>query len=845
LGGVGRGLTPVCKRSWAGALARALALAIAAACSSAVDRAGSGGGGGDGIFTTSSGSGGGGQVTGGPVVALMELSAPAQSEFILHGTLPVPRGTFPRADGKLPFSVRNADGYVVPTQIEIVSRYPRDADGADVIEILARVDRPAGVAPGARIRYSVVQHIHPSGKLPVMPSVLALLSAPGSVALTATDCFGHQYTVDLLKDMRAQTPGSNVRILRKGQVAVQMRNYGTMLPSAATPIGAPSGALPHFFGVHTYATAWALEDVLSLDLRVNNGASGRDSADVTDNPLGEVYFKSIDLWVPNGWTLLTNVSDPYFGTPTTQGAWTVYPIVKPNSNGTLHIMPSQGMFNRRLALARSGAVAAARSILDEEGLAFCRRGTSPDGGDLYSWWNMSTARYGTLRHVLPNLSYLQQAQIETRLANDWANIKNHLEQGIASSYPLGYPAMGWAHPWGVKYGGMTSGSEIWFYDGAKIAEAGSNKGYRAAQYTHRMYCDRQPQVLYDKDGEHTKLASWLVQGNGFQYFPALFFQTLLSGNDPFGFNAAPTFQVTWVRNQNKAPSYESELLAYTPIDFQHYIRFTRSPKVLAWLGNDALAKDDLRGAAEIFRLSYNEHANSANGSAIVSGLRDDILYVQNRPGRGFSFGRGPSWGIDSALAAYSLSDPAWRNQWRPWFGLIADTISTGQSSCNKFIQSHVTTKNLSGQFHTRQSIEQAIIENMLLGMCESVFRDVDGARFAETRDALSWSVEAMIGPMAWNPTIHAPNAHIAVAPLDPQLPPYCGSLPPGGFGNGGDSYMTWSSFGYGFELTGDPVYYAKAAEMAGTTPANLLNAMQGMGFNNVENRAGLIAALQN
>jgi hypothetical protein len=33
--------------------------------------------------------------------------------------------------------------------------------------------------------------------------------------------------------------------------------------------------------------------------------------------------------------------------------------------------------------------------------------------------------------------------------------------------------------------------------------------------------------------------------------------------------------------------------------------------------------------------------------------------------------------------------------------------------------------------------------------------------------------------------------------------------------------------------------------MAGTTPANLLNAMQGMGFNNVENRAGLIAALQN
>jgi hypothetical protein len=51
----------------------------------------------------------------------------------------------------------------------------------------------------------------------------------------------------------------------------------------------------------------------------------------------------------------------------------------------------------------------------------------------------------------------------------------------------------------VKYGGMTSGSEIWFYDGFKTAYASSREGYRSYEFSHRMYCERQPQLLIDKE----------------------------------------------------------------------------------------------------------------------------------------------------------------------------------------------------------------------------------------------------------------------------------------------------------------------------------------------------------
>jgi hypothetical protein len=88
-------------------------------------------------------------------VALFELGAPPQSTFLLHGTLPIPPQVYPHVPGQDPFQIIDADGSLVPAQTEIVSRYPSDVDGADVVELLARVHVPPQANPGDRIQYTV------------------------------------------------------------------------------------------------------------------------------------------------------------------------------------------------------------------------------------------------------------------------------------------------------------------------------------------------------------------------------------------------------------------------------------------------------------------------------------------------------------------------------------------------------------------------------------------------------------------------------------------------------------------------------------------------------------------
>ncbi len=822
----------------------AAVLLIAAGCAPSSGPANSAASGetGGGLFDSEPGTSGA-PTPGGPVVARIELPAPPTSSdaFVVRATVPVPKGTFPRADGKFPFSIRNTNGMCAPTQVEIVSRYPLDADGADVVEVLARVDRPAGVAAGQTIGYDVVEHVHAKKALPTRKAVMQAIVTPGTVKLISEDVFGHRYALDLFSGMRSQT--GNVKVLRAGQAAVQMRNYGTMAP-LTSQIGAPNGALPHFFGVHTYLTTWANEEFMSLDIRVNNGPSGFDKAPaaIQDDPLGDVYFKRISIEIPQGWQVLFDLNDPALGAAVTANGRVTYDIVKPNADGSMHLMPAQAMFHRRMVLTRNSVTAKARAVLDQTTLAFCASGDSPDTGlQLYSWWNPSTARYYPQKFPLPKMAAIG-LQASGELWNRYSTTLGHLTNGTSASHPYDSPRLGWAHPWGGGYGGMTGGTEIWFYDGFKVAETQSQYGYRALEMKYRMYADRMPQLLYDRSGEHTKVEQWTVQGVNYPYVPMNYFQGLMgNGNDPFGYSNTPAYQRNHVAAQGLKPSYEGALKNYKPIDFQHYTRFIQSPMALSWIGNDALAKDDLRMCAEIFRLSYHEHYSSASGYVIGSGMLADIQQVAGMPGYGFSFGRGESWGMMSAIAAYGLSDPSWRARWVTWFNKAADTISAGQSTCNGIIQRTTNNKILSGQYQARQSIEQAITENMLWSLKESVFRDRDPARFAQTEQTLLNSLYAMIGTLAWRPG-NGPSSHLAVAPLGGTTTPYCSTLPAPNAATGIDAYQTPCSFAYGYAMTGDSTFLTKACEMYGNS--NLVAALAGLYLSNAEARAALIAVLQ-
>jgi hypothetical protein len=780
------------------------------------------------------------------VVAVLELGAGANASFILRGTVPVPQHSYPRPDGLVPFSILDYDGTLVPTQVEIVSRYPQDSDGADVVEVLGRVRLAPGTALGARVQYKIVENPHTGGLMTYTPPVDYLIAQPGAILVVATDCFGHKYAADLLGKLRQQTVAGKVKFERRGDVAFQVAAYDTMVPNTSN-IGAPNGALQHFFGVHGYFTAWANENVLSLDLRINNGASGLDKNDPIDNPLGKVYFKSLELWVPQGWNVLQSGADPLFGATHSQGTWIAHSLVDALPNGQLHVMLSQGQMIRRLILVQGGNEARAQSILDEQGLGFCRRGMSPTSGEeLYSWWNPLTARYFPQRHRLPELDHLGAANMRSKMTAKWNALNQIVVSGqMGTQANIQTTNLGWAHPWGSPYGGMTGGTEIQIFDGVVTADAASNEGYRFAQMTHRLYADRQPDVLFNKTGKPTQLEDWITHGASFDYVNMFFQQKLLPGNDPFGYAGASLHQVNYVAANVLAPAYEATLAKYKPIDFQHYIRYTRSPKVLVWLGNDALAKDDLRMRSELFRLSYHSMANNQNGAVQGGGLLAQIQYCQQHPGRGFQFGRGEGWGIDVSNANYSISDPPYRAVLRPWFGKIADLVSNGQSSCNGYVQAQVQAKMFHGQFYGRAQFENAIVENALMGMLQSVFLNVDSARVAELKSTLVDSTAAMISTMAWDTVQRGPWKQLAVAPLNLALPPYCNVPPPaGGTSTGVDKYQCWSSFAYGYELTGNQALLDHAGMMLNIPAANLKTVLQSQGYSNLDNRAALLALAQ-
>ncbi|MCY2961666.1 MAG: hypothetical protein NTY35_16015 [Planctomycetota bacterium] len=770
-----------------------------------------------------------------PEVARLALEAPSSREFVLRGTVPVPRGTYPRADGAVPFAVRDTDGTLVPTQVEIVSRYPDDAGGADVVEVLARVHRPEDAPVGAHLEYSIVDAPHGAGSFEAHPALDALLRPAAHLRLAARDVFGNEYTAEL------RAPELGVQPLRDGVACREWRVVTALTPVA--PSSGPTGTLPHMMGVHAFFRIWAGEPVVSLDLAFHNGHSGHDHSTDADDPVGTIYFDSIDLWLPAGWSAWQDDADAATGDPVESAEWTRVPLVKPLEGGKLHVFPIQAQTVRRLALARMADSDRAVDYARDQNLGFARRGTNASGAALYSWWNPATARYFPQKHALPRLDHVNPATIAADLENQYSVVANALRSGSAPGYPILAPAFGWAHPWGIDHGGMAGGDEINLYEGLRALEIASNSGYRLLAMRLRMLTDRQPVALYDEDGEPSDYTRWTVHGQSGEWLPIWCFLTpLLWAADPFGFASAPQFQVDAVQAQGRAPDYEAALRSYQPIDLEHLVRYTAPAKALAWIGNDTLAKEALALHAALFRMSYNEMPNSDYGHYISTGLGTDQNYVAAHPHQGFTFGRLEAWGLDVTTAWYALADPEWRGRSRAWFARVADVVDAGQSECSGFIEAMIYEQLFGGHYRARQSIEQAITEHALVGLAETVLDRVDLGRTAALRRNLRDSFHAMVTAPGWSDVHHAPWSKLAVGDADFAHAPFCGPPPADGTADGGDGWQCWSSLAYAFELTGDPLYLSRAEEMLGGS--EMLPGLVAQGLWNLENRAALLALAQ-
>jgi hypothetical protein len=407
--------------------------------------------------------------------------------------------------------------------------------------------------------------------------------------------------------------------------------------------------------------------------------------------------------------------------------------------------------------------------------------------------------------------------------------------------------LGWAHPYGVQYGGMTGGAEVHIFDGVKTAWARDLAGYQKFRMLHRMHSDRMPNALFNLDGSPTSAEDWVLDGFDGQYVPFSHFITpSLDEEDAFGVYAADQTHVNYVGANNLKPSYEAQLLGYGAHDYQHFIRYTRSAKVLSWLANDSLAQDDLRMQAENFKLSYHPYNNGTYGYEQTTGMAYDLTHVEEHFASGFPIGRGEGWGLDCSSAAYAAADRTWRAERRPWFDTFAQMVFDGQGGCNGFLQANIAPKMLDGKYRARQAIEHVILDNGILGMLKTVYQDEDPAMEAMLEDVLHDSFYALISNMSWGPSETKPWQYTAIGPLDLSKPLWCSlsQMPGDGYTPGAyDNFQNWSDLAYAKELTGDAEFYDRAAMMMGGT-SDLLGALEADGLNNVENRAALLALLQ-
>ncbi len=758
-------------------------------------------------------------------VAVLSCQVPTERPFVLHGTLPIPRGQT-LAGGHIPLEIQCGVHGWKPAQVEVVTRSP---DGTpEVVELAARVHAPVPAGDWHRFAVRSPQPADSSDPPDRSAQDPELGSWPNSLTLRCRDVFGHEYQADL---MAHNSPPEQRRTLASGEVYERIRTYSVLLPTPSIQsIRAEKGKpLPHLMGLHAYLTRRTGESRISLDLRINNGATaGSAPAHPHTEPAGIVYWDALELVMPAGWSAESLVQDPFLGEAYEQGGFVVLPIVKPNRNGELHMMGPQAQCLRRLTLYPPDGESE-RGHPSIQGLAFCQ-----PGPELWSWWNPLTAGYFPQRSLLVRWDSLgrqgvgARTALRERVGTRLQRLRQVLTSGEAGGRLVCGPVMGWAQPMGVPIQGMTGGSGIEALDGQRMAFAADSRGVEALMLEHRMHACRQRDAQWSAMGEPVGYHLWADQ----------------QGKVPFDFrtNAGmvpPAFklparggppaseQVRAVQLANLRPSYDraspgqsdgqmptedSALLTWWPHDGQHMVRYTGAPKALVWLANDALAKDSLLHAAELFHLAFHEGTHKRENWSPGMTLRVLENLVRRYPGHGLPIGRDQAWGIDAACAAYSCATPQWREQHKSWLTRVAQLLVDGAMP-NGLLQRQVNGKVLDGRYASSQTFEAHFLLHAERCLIESVLSKVEPELAQSLLEIHNAGLDYLYFGPVWSApmtTLHSktpiagPRWHFAVAPGDDYSEaPYCSPedygpafLPSEGLDLGVETRYGWGPLAY-------------------------------------------------
>lgn len=507
-----------------------------------------------------------------------ELPQPGRI-LVVRGTVFVPGWTGPFDRFACPFKLVDPLGTELATQWEQVARM----DDGMVVELLA----PYQVAQAGWNEFDIVLAQNNVSFGRYRANALALIGVPNAVRLVIEDQNGLVQTYSL-----SGAGGWDVH-----RIGVARTTLGTHVQT-------------DFGNWHVWFTVDAWREQVNLTLNLHNGA-------LPARP--DLYFRSVRLEVPQGWTWNSQLPDPIVGNG--------YLIAPDN-----HVLPQRMERAFRLSIAPDGKPV----YLAEEGWGV---GDWSEGGYL--------AQSNALP-ILPNAGidlvpdFLDAYQL---LASNSPTVP-----GDPPTNPL-WPAKG------VLYGGMTGGIDIHQIPGVPLAMTGQRAGLLYYFVDQLRYGARHRSAIYEANGQVIELDDY---ANPDGSLPWVMFNSTFLGNppmdQPFGFSTTGNGLGT----SNYDPS------AFDPIDSQHLVRRLNANRVLAWLANDPLAKLYLRGDAETARMTFYE------------GPGGRITEPNRLPAMGNGFGRGHAWAAEALLHAYATGDDAFRSRTASWFQRFMEVLDYAQ-----------------------------------------------------------------------------------------------------------------------------------------------------------------------
>ena len=648
-------------------------------------------------------------------VAVLECEVPNLDGFVVHGSVPLPRGyTYERFP--CPFTVYHPDGTPMVTQWEPIAYR---ADGSLMtVELLAYARRKK-LEPGTTQEFLVRKrpNSHPPLELDTTHAIFSDLH------LRAVDAHGNEYRGD----------PKFVRVHRFGPVQFTGEWSVQMLPTSEEG--------PHVLDQLGAAQLWLSfrrnSNVVEVALNFHNASSR--------NPSWHLYFDRLQMTIPRPWGAVSMWPELQGGEAYTfeapNATLRVLPLVKPSSGPEVHFMEQRHERGFRYWLYPPGKRAKAEELSQRKGWAVAvDRVVNPMSRKRsWSFHNIDTPGYFPQALPMPDLDHI--TDLDQRLISQQQALWNEITEPV--SVGPGDPIRledGFRNPHGVPYGGMTGGYNINPYEGMELLWSGARQGLLHAYGVMRCYNDRQPGAMYESSGlSFNPRSPEYLREDGtrpYRIYSNAFLVTYpnVVHDSPWLWHQQNRAHEQFVEVANRVPAYRDTLLGFDPIDTQHMWRYSRMIKTLVYLDNDPMARRRMEAACELLRATYFD-GNGGTWQAFMSGS----------PGIGGGFGREHAAAADFCAAAYATGQPHWRANWKRWFEGWLDTLAHIQSpggiwmalTHGKVATDTPLGNGSSAYFRSMRPNEHMYTMHALRGVKESVFGEgVDEIRYSKANEMM-------------------------------------------------------------------------------------------------------------